>query len=327
MNEPVSRLDQLRERLEHAADKGRGQVEVRRADSPVLDLMFTLKERDRDAFASVLGSAIALRLFLFVIPSLATIVGLVNLLGIPSIISEGLDASGTTGRVANDIQTATTQTQSAGLGLFLTGFFLMLWAGRSLTTVLAASAAGGWGLAARDSRPTLRMAATLSALVFALIFVTGVIGRLHKVGGIAVATGSIVASAAVLTGAWFLVLWTLPSATRDPGAQLPGAAFLGGSMALLQWGMQFYLPGRISRSSETFGEAGIAVAALGYFFFVGRIMASSFVVGAVVWERYGSLSDAVFALPGIRRLPGRFPVLVRFFGLDSEAASETPSTE
>ena len=37
-------------------------------------------------------------------------------------------------------------------------------------------------------------------------------------------------------------------------------------------------------------------------------MTASFVVTAVTYERFGSLSEAIFALPFVRRLPRRYPM-------------------
>lgn len=286
---------------------------------PVIDFLLRAMERDREAFASVLGSAIALRLFLFIVPAITAILGLVKLFGASAAVTAALETSRTAGRVALDIQTASTQSSSSGLALAVSGVGLTLWAGRTLTSVLAASAAGAWRLSADEARPTLRMAGTLTGLIFSLVLATTVLNRVRSIGGIALTTGSLVVLAALVAAGWFIVMWTLPSATQDPGAHLPGAAFFGISVAGLQWFTQFYLPESISRSSETMGTIGVAVATLGYFFLVGRLMATSFVVSAVTWERLGSVSQLVFGLPGLRRLPHRYPKLVEFFGLGEDS--------
>ena len=46
-------------------------------------------------------------------------------------------------------------------------------------------------------------------------------------------------------------------------------------------------------------------------------MTASFVVTAVTYERFGSLSEVIFALPFVRRLPRRYPWLAEFFSLES----------
>ena len=70
------------------------------------------------------------------------------------------------------------------------------------------------------------------------------------------------------------------------------------------------------------GSLGLSIAILGCMFLAGRLLASSLVLDAVVFERFGSISGIVFALPGLRRLPARFPRLERFFALDPAAPAD-----
>jgi hypothetical protein len=90
---------------------------------------------------------------------------------------------------------------------------------------------------------------------------------------------------------------------------------LGLGFAVLQWFMQIYLPGKIARTTDTMGSLAATVATLGYFFLIGRLMSASFVVNAITFQRWGSISQVVFALPIVRRLPKRFPKLEQFFDL------------
>ena len=122
--------------------------------------------------------------------------------------------------------------------------------------------------------------------------------------------------AGVLFGvAWFLVCTTLPRGTTDPGALLPGAAVCGAALAGLQWFVQYYLPAKLDSVTALAGGIGTAVVTLGYMFLIGRVMASSFILDAVIYERIGSVSELLFALPGLRRLPRRFPGVARYFDL------------
>jgi hypothetical protein len=69
------------------------------------------------------------------------------------------------------------------------------------------------------------------------------------------------------------------------------------------------------------GTLGVSVAALGYMFLIGRLMVSSLILDALVYDRIGSVSELLFALPGLRRLPVRFPRLARYFDLGHEGSS------
>ena len=59
------------------ADRVGEQFRARSESSPTINLSVQLYERDRDAFASMFGSAIALRLFLFLVPAMLVVVGLI----------------------------------------------------------------------------------------------------------------------------------------------------------------------------------------------------------------------------------------------------------
>ena len=67
------------------------------------------------------------------------------------------------------------------------------------------------------------------------------------------------------------------------------------------------------------GSLGVTFATLGYLFLVGRIMAGTLVLNAVLFEQLGSISELVFELPLIRRIPARFPKVAAFFDLPSAA--------
>ena len=306
----------IRRRVNEALTAAQAWLEQRRSRAVPFDLAVTFYERDRDLFASVLGAAIALRLFLFLVPATAAFLGLFLLIAGNDSVDTVLKQMSVTGSLAAQVKQATEVSRSTGLALFLGGLWLSVWAGRSLAKVLAACAGGAWRLSGRQSRATLRTAGAVTMLVLLLLVVSGGLSRLREELGIAASTASWLATVVVFTATWFTVSLALPRRTADPGALLPGAVLVGASLTALQWFMQFYLPGKISRASEVVGGLGVAVATLGYAFLVGRIMAASFIVNAVVWERFGSISGVVFSLPGLRRLPARFHSVARFFDLE-----------
>jgi Virulence factor BrkB len=322
----LSFLTRQKARSEEATTKARGWFDLHREDTTV-DLAVLLYERDRETFASVLGSAIAMRLFLFFIPVIVFVVGLANLIAGSARLGHLINSANVTGNVAKQIESSLNSTGGKGSwALVISGIFGSIWAGRSLTRVLAACSAGAWRMGGVGAKATLKMAATVTSLLFVAIIVSSVINRLRADSGIAVATGSVVLAGVVFALGWFVVTWTLPRSTTDPGALLPGAALFGVGMALLQWFMQFYLPNKISRSSSTMGSIGFAVAVLGYLFFIGRIMAASLILDAVLFEKLGSVSDVVFSLPVIRAIPRRWPKVRRFFDLP-EPSDPKPDSE
>jgi uncharacterized BrkB/YihY/UPF0761 family membrane protein len=305
-------FDQSREKAKVLTGQATEWVEGRRDDGGLVEVATQLYERDRDAFGTVLGSALALRLFLFVVPADIAVFGLINVFNLDRWATP-LTESPTTGEVATRVFA---EDWAQSLWIFLSAMVLTLWAGRSLARVLATCSASSWQLPARQAKVKVKGIAAVSGLFFALLLASMLIGRLRRVGGFPVTASSWVLVALVMGTGWFLLTMSLPRRTTDPGALLPGAILVAVAFAGLSWFMHIYLPDKITRMSETYGSLAISVATLGYFFSIGRLLAGAITVNAVVFERFGSLSHYLFAVPGLRAIPRRWPAVARYFDLD-----------
>lgn len=274
--------------------------------------------RDRDAFASVLGSALALRLFLFVVPANVALIALVNAVNLGSVVEQTAAASVTVGELA---ETYGDVGFWSGMWAFVSALALSLWAGRTVVRVLSMGSTAAWRLPPSDAKLGIKSVLSLSALLVATIAVSGLLARLRTIGGFGVSLGSWLIVMVVITAAWFLVMLTLPRPSSDPGSVLPGVVLVGVGFTALQWFMQFYLPRRVDDMSERFGSLATTLASLSYFFLVGRLMAASLVVSAVAYERWGSVSVPLFSLPLVRRVPERWPAVRRYFSLPGPSAA------
>ena len=321
-----SRVARLRERGADLTETAGTWVERRREHWPPLDLAFTYYERDREALASVLGSAVALRMYLFFIPALVMLVGLAILLVGQDQLDSMLNTVSISGSMAKDISSAASASDGTGWLFLLGGLWLTLWAGWSLSRVLAACAGRAWRLDPKASKATMPAVGALSSMLLLLLGCTLMLNRLRERHGIAADTTSWLLTGLLISAAWFVVSWFLPRRTPDPGALLPGAAVLGITLTALQWFMQFYLPHELAQTSKVAGQLATSMVALGYLFLIGRLMAVSFVVDAVLFEEVGSLSRFVFGLPVIRAIPRRYPIVARFFDLDSPRTDVRPGT-
>ena len=74
-------------------------------------------------------------------------------------------------------------------------------------------------------------------------------------------------------------------------------------------------PDRFDRASELYGAIGTTIVTLGWFFILGRAIVLAMAINAVIYERFGSISQFVFSLPVLRALPRRFEWFRRFFQL------------
>ena len=102
----------------------------------------------------------------------------------------------------------------------------------------------------------------------------------------------------------------------DPSALVPGAVIFAAVLTGMQAVSQIYLPGKFSHASELYGAIGITIVTLGWFFILGRAMMFSLSVDAVIYERFGSISQFVFSLPLLRIIPRKSPRLRKLFGLE-----------
>jgi hypothetical protein len=275
--------------------------------------------RDQVAFGTVLGSAIALRLFLFIIPAYVMVISLVNVLRLGELFDHYLQSSVMTASMAVAME-GTTWWHS--LWLFISFTFVSAWAGKSLARVLATSSGVSWGLTMTQSKQKVAAMAAMVGVMFASVFASSIFNSIRSGTGVYVHVfvwASVLATFAVV---WFAAMLTLPRGTTDPGALIPGALLFGVGYTVLQWFMQFYLPRKIERTTDTFGQVATTIATLGNFFFVGRLMSASFVFTAVLYEQHGSLSHYLFELPGVRKLPAKFPKLRAYFALEESATDE-----
>ena len=288
---------------------------------PVAEFVGELSDRDREAQGSVLGSAVALRLFLFLVPAAVVIVSLVRIVNISSLFDgDQLEKGYTTQDIADALEDSS---RLDALWLLITGLFLAAWAGRSLAKVLAACSGAAWRLPASESKVKTAAALTLTGVVFVEVVASTIVAAIRDIGGApawALSWGTLVAIVGVT---WFLVLLTLPRGVNDPGALLPGALLVGVVQGTIQGILHAYTEGRVARTVDTYGDLAVTLAILGNLFILGRLMTASFVFVAVTYENFGSLSQMLFDLPVVRRLPRRYPKLADFFSLNEDDGVHT----
>lgn len=291
-----------------------------RERSVIVEAAFVIYERDRVSAGSVLGSAIAFRLFLFFVP---TVVFGVGLLGVfsgyvePETVTE---TASLTGALAEQVRTALSQSSTAAYLTLLTGLFLMVTAGRSLAKALVASSSLVW-LTGGKVTAKVRIVAIVIGLSASLALTSLVTSRIRNEFGLAATGLSFGLSFGLYTIILVVLMASLPRRTHDPGALVPGAVLaslvLNGLLAV----SQFYLPRQFEGASDLYGGIGVTVVTLGWLFFVGRILALSFAMNAALFDRFGSLTQGLFALPVLRSLPPRSERVRKYFGLDADGRS------
>ena len=284
---------------------------------PMVDLGVRIRERDRASAGSLVGSAIAMRLFLFFIPFLLFLVGIAGFLR-GAIGQNAAAANGISGRLAGQINDALAQHGGTRWIAALTGLFGMVTAGRTVSKTVASASCLAWQLPLRV-KASIKATGAVIGLMVAIGLAGVLVNRLRAEAGLAVGGVSFAVAAGVYVVCWMLVTASLPRATSDPGALLPGAVLLAVVLAGMQAISQLYLPHQFSRASELYGAIGVTIVVLGWFFILGRAIVLALVIDAVIYEKWGSISEVVFALPGVRALPKRSKRIRTYFGLDRDA--------
>jgi uncharacterized BrkB/YihY/UPF0761 family membrane protein len=284
-------------------------------DRPLLDVILRILQRDREGAGTLVASALAFRLFLFFVPLTLFVVGVVGVLASWFDLHELNNNAGLSGALAEQMNTALSQPNSTRWIAIVAGFSGMAWAGRSLSRVLVASSCLAWRLPV-ITKASLRVIGSVAALLIGMVFVWAVVNRVRRDLGVGVASLSFVAALAIYALAWMAMSMLLPRATRDPSALLPGAVLVGAVLAGMQALAQLYLPDKLGRASALYGAIGTTVVTLGWFFFLARAMVFGMSLDAVIYERFGSISQFVFGLPLVRVLPRRSAWIRRFFDLD-----------
>jgi len=169
-----------------------------------------------------------------------------------------------------------------------------------------------------------RLIGALIGLLFGMALLATIVNRLRSHIGVAGAGFSFIAIFVCYSIAWLLLSQMLPKPTHDPGALIPGACMVGFVLAAMHGISQLFLPEQFERASHLYGAIGTTLVTLGWFFILGRSVVFSMTLDAVLYERIGSVSQFVFGLPLLRKLPASWPWLRRYFDLDSEPGSDAP---
>ncbi len=326
----------MRSRREHRSESKPSRWAVVRTDwehrldemrirGGAVDFGTRLYERDREMDGSVVASAVALRVFLFFIPLVLVVVAALGFAAGHLSAADAAHQTGVSGGLARQINAALQQSHRTRWIALFTGLFGAAWAGRTLASVLAAASRRAWGLASRDvSVSYVRLTGSVAGMIAGFGVLAILVNRVRQSTGVVGGSATTLSAVVVYSVAWLVVTLSLPRARSDRSVLLPGAAFVGVSLALLQWILQFQVQGKLSRASEVYGSIGIAIVSLSWFFLIGRIFVFSFTIDAVVWERFGSITTWLLSWKRLRRTVERHPRLERFLTAGAEESASAP---
>jgi uncharacterized BrkB/YihY/UPF0761 family membrane protein len=282
--------DEARPTLRDRATAVEGIANDRWKDSlerwPWLALPYEFVRRWTGVNASVLAGHLAYRVFVFILPLLVLIVGI---LGYAS--SSGTDLQEQSestmrfsGVVASTVSTTGQDATAGRLQLVVFGGFALLLAASGLVKALQLVFATAWGVPVKSGRSRL---AVLGRFFPGLLVVLGAVALRQWLSrsGFVLTLSSEVLNVFIDSLVLLSLSWVLPRRTTSLLDLAPGALIGGAGLAALHIAALVYFPTKIERASALYGTLGIALVALLYLFLVGQLLVASAIANTVWFDR------------------------------------------
>ncbi len=255
---------------------------------PAAEVGWRTFRRDQAIAGSVLASAIAYRLFIWLLPLTLVMVAAVGIVadvqgdrasryvadaGIGDLFADSVgaaaEATGFWGRIAVIV--------SAGVVLVYETYVLL----RALRAVTAFA----WGVPVRPMRNPLSGTLLLLALLTTTVVAAGLTGRVADAAAVPLGWLLSLASLAVLPVFFVLLsVWLLPNAATRWTEHLPGAILFYAALSAIHLFNALVLFPWVTRKEETYGVLGVAAGVLLSLFLMGRAIGLSAALNAVLRE-------------------------------------------
>lgn len=267
---------------------------------------------------TMIAGLLAYRLFVLILPIGAVVVALAGFDQVAA--SDTADSLGLGKWIASTIARAGEDSERSRFPLLVTGLVGFAIASWGLLGSLQFAAATAWRIPTkrfpRKGRAVIRLAGSV-AVFLGVLYLSLLVRRAGLFAGLA-ATGANFLAALV---AFFGLSWILPHRCREWFWLVPGA-FVG---ALGVLGMQlvamYYLPLKLSSSSQTYGTLGTVLAVLTYLYLFGFLMWLVVLVDVVLWDHHRHEP------PGnLRRIAGIVPIPTTRFASGHVSDSGTAAT-
>lgn len=281
---PRGRIAAASARARREADNARLWAEDARERSPLVAFGFSFYERDRERYGGLLAGAVAFRLFLWLVPFVLFLVGLLGAItdienSAPGDISDSLGLQGVLAETLSDSARQRGWWIAIVLGLFGTA-----WAGMGVVRAMRVSHSAAWGVPPDRARNVLLASLLVSGTAIALIVLTFVIGWIrHNTGplGLVAALGMLF----VYFLGWLALSIWLPHGDVEVKALVPGALLFALGVELLHLFTAYYLTDRAARAASVYGALGTALVLLFWLYLLARLMVGSAVLNAELSAR------------------------------------------
>ena len=283
-------FSQARERADQAADRYQQLARSR----PLLGLPLAFAARYTGRQGILLASAVAFRLFLWLVPLALVLAGILAAYatGGDRDVTSAVRAAGITGVARSEVVTALHEGHRSWWVAVLIGAVLLLWGTRTLVKCLTLVNGHAWDapFRKRSGREQVRLVLTVVGGWAAVMIVAAAISRLEGAlpGGLVL---PFLIQVLAVACAWLLVSMQLPDRRTSWIELIPGSVLFGLAITVLHTVSRLYLPYRFERFSRLYGSLGVATVILAWLLIIGQVIVSAALINAV-WAQHRALRAA-----------------------------------
>lgn len=279
------------ERAKREAENARLWAEDARQRSPLVAFGFDFYERDRQRFGGLLAGAVAFRLFLWLVPFVLLLVGLLGAVtdfeeSTPGSISDSLGLQGALAETVSD-----SASQRGWWIAILLGLFGTVWAGMGVVRAMRISHSAAWGVPPDRARNALVASAIVSGTAVGFIVLTFIVGWIRHHTGFIGLLAALAMLGVYFVGWLALSIW-LPHRDVPVKALVPGAALFALGVEALHLFTTYYLTDRAARAASVYGALGTALVLLFWLYLLARLMVGSAVLNAEMAARHEREDEA-----------------------------------
>jgi uncharacterized BrkB/YihY/UPF0761 family membrane protein len=237
--------------------------------------------RDRRHAGSVLAAGLAFRIFLMLLPLYllaSSVLGFLPSQGVASV--ESTLRLG--GAVAKAVSTGAAEAHDGRWLLLLTGLVLLVYTLNSALRALRLVHVVAWQEQPERSGP---LTTALAGLLLIVLLAWGalasvLVALLPNLGPL---IGLLLVAA--LGSTWLLLSTLLPHGSAPWRALVPGALVVAVGLSAMHLVSAYYLPHKLSSTSQLYGALGVAATVMTWLFVACRLIVAATVLNALRWER------------------------------------------
>jgi uncharacterized BrkB/YihY/UPF0761 family membrane protein len=261
------------------------RAEAERQRHRSVDALYEIVERDAEVGGGLIAAALAYRLFIWLLPvALVAVAGL----GIAADASSGspedaAESLGFEGLISNSVANAA-ESPNRWYALLI-GIPILVWATRSLLRALIGAHRLVWGdVRTSVTKPTIVRSLEFLGLLLCLAAVSAAASALRSWSTFPGLAATVVA-VAPYAGLWLVIALRLPHGEAPWTALVPGALVYGVGTEIVHGVIAYVITPWALAKQGTYGALGLAAALLLCLFLISRLVVSSAVVNATLWER------------------------------------------